>query len=130
MPIKTEQRDQFLKLLFNNDEFINAAATTRDTSVRQLCSVLDSTEASEYVCINPLTGETGTGTSAFRRADANVAKYRSILFESDVIPLEKQITFFDEIALPVSSVLFSGNKSYHHLIVLEDSLSSKKNTMI
>lgn len=60
-----------------------------------------------------------------RRADDNVVCYRNILIEIDDMPLDEQITYVMD-KIPVSTVVFSGGKSYHFIISLETPLKSKQ----
>lgn len=61
-----------------------------------------------FFCINALSGP---------RADANVASYRNFLLELDNIPLPEQIDLVTK-RLPVTSIVFSGGKSYHFIVSL------------
>lgn len=61
-----------------------------------------------------------------RRADANVICYRSILIEFDKMPLDEQLILVKSIGLPYSTCTFSGSKSYHFLICLEEPLKTRE----
>lgn len=65
--------------------------------------------------INPVMG--------FRR-DSNVTAYRGFLVEMDDGSLEEQSRYIKESGLPYSICVFSGNKSLHYGIVLENDLPS------
>jgi len=58
-----------------------------------------------------------------RRADANVVCYRNFLIEIDDMPLEEQVDYVTS-CIPVSSIVYSGGKSYHFIISLEDKLET------
>jgi hypothetical protein len=58
-----------------------------------------------------------------RRADANVVCLRNFLIEMDDLELDEQIEYVMD-QIPVSTVVYSGGKSYHFIISLEEPLSS------
>lgn len=58
-----------------------------------------------------------------RRSNANVTCFRNILIEFDEIPLEKQLEFVKGAALPYTTAVFSGSKSIHFIISLEEPLT-------
>lgn len=60
-----------------------------------------------------------------RRSDANVVCYRNFLLEIDSMPLSEQILYVTS-KLPVSAITFSGSKSYHFIISLEEPVSAEK----
>ena len=63
-----------------------------------------------------------------RRADANVECFRNFLIELDDYPLEKQIDYVTSV-YPVSAITFSGKKSYHFIVSLEEPLESYEQYM-
>lgn len=73
----------------------------------------------EDIClmaINPING--------FRR-DENVTSYRSFMVEMDDGTLSEQKKYIEDSGLPYSICTFSGNKSLHFGIVLEEDLPSE-----
>lgn len=66
-------------------------------------------KAGLYLCHNPMKKSGG-------RADKNVESFRHILLEFDNISLEEQWRFLRECGLPISSLTFSGGKSFHALV--------------
>lgn len=60
-----------------------------------------------------------------RRADANVTCYRNFLIELDNFPLDKQIDYVTKL-LPVTTIVYSGGKSYHFIVSLEDPVDAKE----
>lgn len=75
------------------------------------------TSITEFICCNPiLSGE--------HRAAKSIASLRNFVFESDSMSLEDQKTFIKYAmkfhGLPVSTAIFSGNKSIHFTISLEN----------
>ena len=59
------------------------------------------------------------------RRDSNVISFRNFLLESDSIPLENQIDYITS-KVPVSTIVYSGGKSYHHIISLEEPVTKEE----
>jgi hypothetical protein len=70
------------------------------------------------VCLNPL--KEGV------RNDQNIASFRNFLIEMDISDQKSQIEYLKRAGLPYSAMVWSGNKSVHTLIALEQSLPSLK----
>jgi hypothetical protein len=68
--------------------------------------------AGSWIRMNPLLRREGTGAGG-SYTDSDVACYRFILLENDLIPLELQLSFFCRLKLPIALILDSGGKSYH-----------------
>lgn len=96
-------RNNFLNVLFDRDEEICFGTTIYDTAL-----YLDAVPEDLFFSINPMH------TS---RADNNVTCFRNILIEIDSMPLEEQIHYVVE-KIPVSSIVYSGGKSFHFIISL------------
>lgn len=75
-----------------------------------------STDLLTLVALNPITGW---------REDANCTAFRNFLIEMDYGPLPEQLAYAETIGLPYSAVVFSGNKSLHFLISLDQDLPSE-----
>jgi hypothetical protein len=76
-------------------------------------------------CINPLTIENKNEKGAKSiRAAVNVAAYRNFLLESDTLPLQLQYDLLPTICqkFPITAVIYSGGKSLHYIISLQDDL--------
>ncbi len=69
------------------------------------------------VALNPIKGY---------RSDENVLKYRNFLIEMDGYALKAQIEYMKRLEIPYSAIVFSGSKSMHFLISLEEDLPSEK----
>ena len=69
------------------------------------------------VAINPING--------FRR-DSNVTAFRSFLIELDIGDIKTQLNTIKYLKLPFSAQVFSGNKSVHTAIVLEEDFPDEK----
>jgi hypothetical protein len=68
------------------------------------------------VALNPITGF---------RLDSNCTAYRNFLVEMDYGSIDEQFEYANRIGLPFSAAVFSGNKSLHFLISLEEDLPSE-----
>jgi len=102
------------QILFNQDEHTCFGVDTYSTKVSPIASDI----ASEFISLNPLHPNT-------RRNDQNVAVFRNILIEIDVNSLEKQLEFIQKSLIPKSYITFSGKKSIHCIISLEDPCKTK-----
>lgn len=69
------------------------------------------------VALNPVEG--------YRR-DQNVNKYRNFLIELDVGTTDDQMAYIKRSQLPYSAMIFSGNKSVHTLISLDQDIPNEK----
>lgn len=70
------------------------------------------------ICVNPLTGEVDEKGSF--RSSGCVKEFRHLLLESDGLPLNQQIPLLAGLGLPVVAMTFSGSRSIHGLIRVED----------
>jgi len=75
------------------------------------------TDRLTLVALNPIKGW---------REDLNCTAFRNFLIEMDYGPLNEQLAYADKIGLPYSAVVFSGNKSLHFLISLEQDLPNEE----
>lgn len=101
----------FYDLLFDEGELI---CWSSDVYGTKLYPKAESQQAN-FFSINPMH------TS---RKDANVTAFRNILIEFDKLDLEQQLAAFAE--MPISTLVFSGNKSYHGIISLETPCSTRE----
>ena len=110
----------FLTLLFDPGEascFSKTAMGIKIDNVNFICYSAEEKKNFEnaFFSINPLD-------LTKTRADSAVTKYRNILVEMDKIPLEQQDQHISEIGLPYSTAVYSGSKSIHYIISLEQEL--------
>jgi hypothetical protein len=77
---------------------------------------VDSNEI-RMVALNPIFGQ---------RQDANCKAYRNFLIEMDYGPLKSQMEYVKRQGMPYSAVVFSGGKSLHFLISLDQDLPDEK----
>ncbi len=67
--------------------------------------------------INPIKGW---------RRDDNVTAFRSFLLEADTGSIKEQLGYIDHLKMPFSVQVFSGNKSVHTVITLDEDLPDEK----
>lgn len=70
-----------------------------------------------FVALNPIYGQ---------RQDINCKTYRNFLVEMDTGTIKEQIDHINSLGLPFSAAVFSGNKSCHFLISLDQDLPNEK----
>ena len=70
-----------------------------------------------FVAINPIKGW---------RRDSDVTAFRSFLIEIDFGQINQQLTYLNTIKMPFSAQVFSGNKSVHTVITLDEDLKDEK----
>lgn len=64
-----------------------------------------------WIQCNPLDGK-GIGSE-------NIASFRHAVIECDSLPIEKQIQLVHQLQLPVTAMVFSGNRSVHAAVKIE-----------
>lgn len=102
---------EFFELLFEPGE---TTCLSKDPYSINLRSARNGTYWN-FFSINPMTGS---------RADANVTVYRNILIEMDKLPLDVQLKLFE--SMPISTLVYSGGKSYHGIISLQEPCQSRQ----
>lgn len=111
-------KTKLLKLMFNEGEAVNITNSRFDVSTQLIGSIAN--KPYSLVTINPLRPNS-------TRLDCNITSYRNLLFEIDKdtdgnkVSREKQIEIFNSIELPTSAAIWSGSKSLHVLVCLEES---------
>jgi hypothetical protein len=108
--------DNWKRLLFNEGEW--ACASTDAFGISLISEKRISADYA-FIAINPLL----RGTS---RADGNVNQFRNFLLEFDSGTVEEQRKFLDTKQVPYSSLVFSGSKSLHAIVCLEESLKNER----
>lgn len=107
----SNDHDKFFEILFDANEKTCFSKTPYGTYI---CSPDSRAVLDVYFTINPLSGN---------RCDANVTAYRNILIEMDRIPLDVQKDRLSDV--PYSTLVYSGGKSYHAIISLQEPCSSR-----
>jgi hypothetical protein len=118
---------EFLDILFRPGESTCFGTTPNDTKV---CLVTASPAEAAWVCVNPLDSTTDRAPVESyhrpdrpRRADCNVTACRNFLIEFDNgLSLPDQLAAVERVGLPWSTCVFSGGKSYHFVVALENPL--------
>lgn len=103
--------NEFYDLLFDEGELVCWSSDVYGTKLYPKAEP----QQANYFSINPLH------TS---RKDANVTAFRNILIEFDKLSLPEQLAAFAEI--PISTLVFSGGKSYHGIISLQTPCSTRE----
>jgi hypothetical protein len=106
----------FKDCLFDEEDRTCFSETPRGITIRPFPYV---TKDYTFFSINPMDP---TKT----RADAAVTKYRNFLVEMDKVPLDQQDQHISEIDMPYSTAVFSGSKSIHYIISLEETLPDEQ----
>jgi len=106
-----------LQMLFKEGEQTCFGFNAYDTKVYDVTDVFSWKKLPEYMSVNPLKN---------RRLDENVLAYRNILIECDTLGLEEQIRYMGQIGLPYATSIFSGGKSIHWMISVEDEFESEE----
>ena len=91
------------------------SATKRKLTLEQSIEKIDTGQLI-FCSLNPIKGY---------REDINCTAYRNFLIEVDYGPLKEQLAYIKNIGLPYSAVVFSGNKSLHFLVSLDQDLPSE-----
>lgn len=100
-------------LLFNPDECVGFK--------REPAHKPTANEESEFFCINPLRNYRDGASNA------NIAAHRNFLLESDTLSLRAQKALLeDRMRVPFATKTFSGSKSYHYIIALEEPVAADK----
>ncbi len=125
----TETTVKFLSLLFDQDESICVSPnkygyhSIEQKDVNDAIVLISPNE--DYgpmtikesdinlVAVNPIKGW---------RKDENVVKFRSFMMEIDTGTLEEQKKYIEDSGMPYSACIFSGNKSLHYVITLDEPL--------
>jgi len=105
--------EDFYATLFDPEDYVCWSPNPYGVQSRPVTDLMNST-ANCFFSINPLKG---------KRCDANVTSYRNILLEFDTISLTEQLKLIATI--PHSTLVYSGGKSYHAIISLEEACATK-----
>jgi len=109
---------KFYTTLFDKDEYTCFTDSVKGINIKH-ARRWGPKEKNEYFSINPIA----EGTT---RAGKNVTAFRNILVEIDqdehgnLIPGEEQRKMFTRLGLPYSTLVWSGNKSYHAIISVQE----------
>ncbi len=104
IPFKEVLENDWITLVSNNPE-------VPDKKVRTSDLILAS--------VNPMKPQSD-------RLDVNVSNFRTFLIEIDIGTLKEQINTLDHIGIPWSAQIFSGGKSIHTVITLDEDLPNER----
>jgi hypothetical protein len=90
---------------------VNLVHPSQDKPIRKV-----RTSNLTMLCINAVKGW---------RRDNQVTSHRNFLFELDVGSLSSQLRYVHDLGLQTSAAIFSGNKSIHFLVCLDQSIDEK-----
>lgn len=114
---------RFLSLAFDPGEHVYVATGKECNEERRSLSLSDAADLEGvsrpfgyFVGVNPCHP-----TGRYRKED--VAAIRSIVFESDTMPLMDQAKAIKDLGVPFSAAIFSGGKSIHFWIILSECLT-------
>ena len=111
--------EQFYNILFDQEDWTCFADDVRGVKTSPVHQI-GKKEKHQFFVVNPIKAK-------MTRADVNVAKYRNFLFEIDEDkegnPIDQTIqgTIIHKAGLPFSTCVYSGGKSLHWIVSLEDS---------
>lgn len=105
--------NKFLKLFFNPEEEICFSSNKYATSSQSQKEIQENNTI--LVAINPIKGQ---------RNDENVTAYRTFMIECDDGPIKDQWDYIKSTGFPFSYCCFSGNKSLHFALVLNEDIPS------
>jgi hypothetical protein len=124
---------EFLKVLFDADEHTCFGKGEKDTRVQPVPARQVTSDRYQFVCINPLHPTRNLDPyQVYHRPDvpcrmnANVVAFRNILLEIDNMEVERQIPYLQSLGVPYSTLTFSGGKSIHAIIALQEALPSQE----
>lgn len=124
--------NKFFDILFDKGQATSFAAHKKGTKVYQVAAH-NAVYWAELFTINALhptqdlkPTEEYHHADKPRRADHNVVCYRNILVEMDNMPVSEQLDFINDLGMPYSVATFSGSKSIHFIISLEEALVSEQ----
>jgi hypothetical protein len=122
---------QFIECLFEPKESTCLSNNPKGTDIYPIWQA--EKEAPAFFSVNPLflgidkyPTEKWHNGNIGRRADCNVTTFRNILIEMDKMPLDQQDQYISEISMPYSTAVYSGGKSIHYIISLENTLPGAK----
>jgi len=127
----TKNQLKMLDIMFDKDDF---TGTSSDSQRWSRCGFLPDLYLHELICINAIDPECDHNPTREyhspdkpRVSNANVIKHRSFLLEFDNGSISEQIRLMEETyRIPYSAAIFSGGKSVHFLISLEEPISKVK----
>lgn len=118
--IKHWEAESYLNVLFNPGECIWVAERLANNykSVSQKFALVSSVGSASrdgiFVCYSP------ANDFGLQKKLINITRFRNLLVEFDGLSLDEQKALVEAIQLPYSTAVFSGGKSIHYMISLEE----------
>lgn len=113
--------------MFDEGEYTCFAKYAKGTKVFPVSDHANVLNWVQYFTINPLCKDKDLNPTeeyhdknSPRRADANVIAYRNFLIEIDNTGIQDQYSFIREFDVPYSTLVYSGGKSLHFIVSLEN----------
>jgi hypothetical protein len=106
---------EYIDFLFNKDEYACLGLNQYDIGVLSVEDILNIPDLTvfERITLNPLLPKS-------ERNDNNITSFRTFMIESDTLDPKTFRDFVVKKEMPFSAVLFSGNKSLHYIIKLDE----------
>lgn len=123
----------FFNTLFDNGQSTCFTYSPYGTFTKLVSDFISQPDRSQYFCINALSeldvnfansNSKNAALNKGRRASSNVICYRNFLIECDGIDLDSQIKHIKESGIPFSTAVFSGSKSIHLIVSLENPVAT------
>lgn len=123
----------FFDTIFDYNEYTSFAKHSKGTNVYKVDDHQNYTSWVNFFSINPINPLEDTNpieeyhsADRPRRCDKNVMVYRNILIEMDKMSLEEQDSLVKTLKMPYTTKVFSGGKSYHFIISLEEPVETEQ----
>jgi len=112
--VDMNDQDIYLKTIFARTDYVNIVYESfKETRAVPVTLVRG---YPKWVCVNPIKPR-------HTRAAKNVETYRNFLVEFDCGSIEEQWKWIDTYGVPYATVVFSGNRSLHAVISLNDGVT-------
>lgn len=108
--------ETYASLLFNREEWVNWVVDRYSETLTY--PRLGAPEGARWACVNPLQEDS-------TRAQGNVIAYRNFVLEIDNMDYEEQLTYVNRQGVPVTTAVFSGNKSIHFVLALDEDVGKE-----
>ena len=102
-----------LNKLFNSDEWVVMGKTKYDIVSQPINEIPEDKSKYQFFSLNPIMSDK-------TRADKHVSVFRNFLVEFDGLTLDEQEGIITGLDIPCTTQTFSGGKSYHCVISLQD----------
>jgi hypothetical protein len=107
------------RLLWDDDEYILIVDDFTQTKPMKLAGKITAQPKKQFCCGNSFR------PSSSRRRD-NVQQFHTWVIEFDSMPIDEQRKFWEKSSLPHTLRIFSGNKSIHVYIRIEETVSAEE----